>query len=559
MISNRLSIFWVLFSAFLVHSSCTDQVQQDGEKPHSGSPKLVVGIIVDQMRYDYLYRFQNRYRDHGLKRMLHEGISMENHHFSYMPTYTGPGHASIYTGTTPAVHGIIANDFYDKVNQQFMYCVQDDSVDVLGADQDKEKRSPKNLLVNTLGDQMKLHFPGSKVISVSIKDRAAILPGGHMADGAYWFNSEEGKFVTTSYYVDRMPDWMEAFNAKGYPDKYLSTPWNTMYPLETYSHSNPDNSPYERSLKKGADPVFPYDLPSIKEESGYGVLKYTPYGNDLVAEAAMVAIDAENLGADEVPDLLAVSFSSTDYVGHAFGTHSVELEDTYLRFDSTLAVFFSFLDSKVGKGNYLAFLTADHGVAMVPQELIDHGIPVGYYDEEGLEQSVKALLEAKFGGSDLLLSYSNNQFFFDHDLAKSLGLDLHEIMHPVMHHVMQFDGVYSVLSRKDLMHKSFPEKINRQVQKGWNPRRSGDIAVVWQPGWITKSYGQKGTTHGSPWSYDTHVPMLFMGWGIGRGKFADCSHAEDIVPTVSVLLGIEPPIGATGEPILSVYGNEPKK
>ena len=338
----------MLYSTFAIA-----QVQQ---------PKLVVGIVVDQMRFDYINRYWNDYGDDGFKRLISEGYNCINTHFNYIPTYTGPGHASIYTGATPSTHGIISNYWYDRELEEYGYCVSDTDMNTVGADNESGKMSPAKMLTTTLGDELRLFSMNrSKVISIGLKDRSAVLPGGHMANFAFWLDSETGDFVSSSYYGLRLPKWAQKFNKKDLCEAYLSEKWELLLPSKAYDESLNDNSAYEEPFAGQKLPKFPHDLPELLKENGKGLIKATPYGNTLTKDMAIAAIEGEGLGEDIHTDLLAVSFSSPDYVGHQFGTDSKEIQDTYLRLDRDLASFLSYLDDQIGKDNVLVFLTADHG------------------------------------------------------------------------------------------------------------------------------------------------------------------------------------------------------
>lgn len=339
-------------------------------------PKLVVGLVVDQMRWDYLYRYYDLYGEGGFKRLLNEGFSCENTQLNYVPTVTAIGHTSIYTGSVPSIHGIAGNDFIFRNTGRQTYCTDDDSVHGVGSDNAAGRMSPRRLLVTTVGDELHLatNFR-SKVISVSLKDRAAILPGGHTADAAYWFDSKTGRWITSSYYMERLPEWVDAFNRTDPARRLLEQDWNTLYPIERYVQSTADDTPYEKPFEKGGKPVFPVPTSKLLKTEGYGIIRNTPYGNTLTLQMARQAIEHEAMGRDEETDMLAVSLSSTDYVGHQFGPNAVETEDTYLRLDKDLADFLDYLDQQVGAGNYTLFLTADHAAAHNTRFLTDHGIP----------------------------------------------------------------------------------------------------------------------------------------------------------------------------------------
>lgn len=354
-------------------------------------PKLVVGIVVDQMRYDYLSKYYDKFSDKGFKKLINKGFNCKNTHYNYAPTYTGPGHASVYTGTTPAFNGIVANDWFVRETGRTTYVTDDPTVETVGSTSEKAgKMSPRNLLSSTIGDEMKLYSNmKSKVISISQKDRAAILPGGHLSNGSYWLDTDTGNFITSTYYKNKLPKWVSDFNARQLPQKYLSKPWKTLLPISQYTESAPDDNPYE-GLYKGEDkPVFPHNLPNMYDKNDYGVIRYTPFGNTLTKDLALAALKGENLGRGNYTDFLAISFSSTDYVGHKMGPQSVEVEDTYLRLDRDLGEIISYLEENYRKDGFLLFLTADHGAAYVPSQLMDLKMNAGYFNYKDFSDELK--------------------------------------------------------------------------------------------------------------------------------------------------------------------------
>ena len=540
----------VLFFILSISLSCHAQT----EKQPNERPKLVVGIVVDQMRQEYLHRFYPHFVDGGFKRFTEQGFEAKNGHYDYIPTYTGPGHASVYTGTSPMVHGVIGNNFYSKELGRMVYCAEDTAVTNLGGTARNGKISPKNLLSSTLPDELKLFSNHrSKVIGISVKDRGAALPAGFLANGAYWYDSENGEMMSSTWYFDALPRWAVDFNNRKLADNYLAQQWNTLLPIESYIESGPDDRPYERNIGAGEKAVFPYDLAKMKEAGGYGVLPNTPFGNSIVIEMAKSAIEAENLGNGEFTDLLAISFSSTDYIGHAFGAYSKEVQDTYVRLDRELAEFFNYLDGKVGAGNYLVFLTADHAVANVPQHMQDLKMPGGYYNTRGISSLINLALINKYAEGDLILNVSNEQVFLNTKLMKEKGIEASEIESYVAASLMELPAITGAYTKTDLGKSLQYAGQAEFVWKGFNMRRSGDVAFVFEPNYIDGGYGKVGTTHGAGWNYDTHVPILFYGWGIKKGSTTDRLSITDIAPTVSTMLNIGLPSGATGQPIKAIF------
>lgn len=515
-------------------------------------PKLVVGIVVDQMRQEYLYRYGAKFGPGGFKRMMNEGFMLTNAHYNYVPTYTGPGHASVYTGTTPAIHGIIGNDWYDKNLKKMVNCVEDPDQKPVGSNGNGDV-SPWRMLTTTITDEMKIASQKrSKVISLSIKDRGAVLPGGHMADAAYWYDGSTGKFITSTYYRLTLPEWMDKFNEKNLADQYLSQTWNTRLPIADYTESGPDDSPYEEIFNGKERPVFPYDLKVLRATNGnFAMLAETPFGNDLLLAAARAALQGERLGKNTATDFLGISFSSPDIIGHSFGPNSIEVEDTYIRLDQNLADLFSILDAEVGRGKYIVFLTADHAVADVPQYLKDNKVPVDYQRRD--TASYNTFLRKNFPGKQVIQNVSNNQVFLNQDLfqgdPKTSGIDLLVAAESVASYIISQKGIAQVFTKGQLRQGSFDEEGPRgMVIRGFHPKRSGDIAYLTEPGWLSSS-STTGTSHGTPYSYDTHVPVLFFGAGVKPGSSSAYHPITDIAPTLSVLLKIKFPNGCTGQPI----------
>jgi predicted AlkP superfamily pyrophosphatase or phosphodiesterase len=512
-------------------------------------PKLVVGIVVDQMRYDYIYRYWNKFGNDGFKRLVNEGFFCRNTNFNYVPTYTGPGHASIYSGTTPAVHGIIANDWYDKTTGKNLYCAGDKNSIGVGTTANEGKRSPVNMLTSTITDELRISSNmKSKVIGVALKDRSSILPAGHIANAAYWYDGSIGGFITSTYYMKELPVWVQEFNKKELAKKYLSQPWNTILPIEMYTESLPDDNKYEFVAKGETKPVFPHNLPELmKANGGLNMIRSTPFGNSLTKDFAIDVMKNENLGKSEATDFLAISFSSPDYIGHAYGPNSVEQEDDYIRLDKDLAELLKFIDEQVGKNNALIFLTADHAAPEVPSYLIDLKIPAGYVAESKILKNLKDHLLKSYGDT-LALSFENQQVFLNHAAIDNKKLDLEKVQNEVAAFLLNAEGVAEVLTATTLNNTSFTEGSRYLMQKGFNAKRSGDVLVNYFPGWVD-GYSKTGTTHGSPYSYDTHVPLIFHGWNIQQGSSAEQVYITDVAATLAMMLNIQFPNGCTGKPI----------
>ncbi len=537
---NRFPMRYLLLICF-VFLSFVVYAQPDGQ------PKLVVGITVDQMRYDYLNRYWNHYGDNGFKRLIRDGFNCRNLHYNYGPTFTGPGHASIFTGTTPRYHGIIANDWYDRQAGRTIYCSEDRGVRSVGQDTPAGQMSPKNMKAPTVTDELKLFTAGrSKIIGISIKDRGATLPAGHAADAAYWMTQ---KWISSTHYMDQLPQWVADFNNNMH--QWIPDEWNTLLPIDQYVESWDDDNEYEYAFRGKERPVFPYNLKELMPENGgMSMIKATPFGNTISFEFAKAAIINESMGSDEVPDFMALSLSSPDYIGHMFGPQAVEVQDNYLRLDRDIADFLQFLDNEIGKGDYLVFLTADHGGAMVPAHLEDLNIPGGNIDGSLINKSAKAFLQQHFGTDSLIMHYSNDQFFLNTERIYRMGQEPEYVAQLLADFVMNFEGVAETYTAWDLKRTTFTDQITGALQQGFNHQRSGDVALIFESGWI--EYGRRGTTHGSLYNYDTHVPALFYGWGVNPGYTDERLEIIDIAPTIATLLQISMPAAATGKPIRKI-------
>jgi predicted AlkP superfamily pyrophosphatase or phosphodiesterase len=513
-------------------------------------PKLVVGIVVDQMKMEYLYRFQNDFSGNGFKRLMKQGFVFQNTHYNYMPTYTAPGHASIYTGTTPATHGIVGNEWFSRKLGKETYCTDDASVQTLGDGTKAEgAMSPKNLLTTTITDEVRLatNFKG-KVIGMSLKDRGAILPAGHFANWAFWY-SKTGSFISSSFYGNALPDWVTQFNNEKHYMGYINKGWDLLKPIATYNESLPDDNPYEGKLYKVDKPVFPYDLKSMFDKNDAGILRATPFGNDLLAEFAKKAIENEQLGKDDITDFLTVSFSSTDYVGHYLGPRSMELQDTYLRLDETIADFLAYLDKTVGKGNYLLFLTADHAGAENAKFLNDNKYNVINVDYKEFTKELKKFSTDTFG-DDLILDYSNFNIFFDKAKIKTKNLDLAKVKESFKDYLMALDRIKRVYTEEEILANAGNDYYLNCIAKGYDVTQNGDMIILDKPGYI--EYGSTGTSHGTPYSYDTHVPLIFFGWNIKAGESHDRKVITQIAPTIAQKVKVAFPNGTEAEVLTEV-------
>ena len=537
----KLKFLFSFLSLIIFLGSCKTTVKQPKK------PKLVIGIVIDQMRYDYLTKYSERYGKDGFNKILKDGYSLENAHYNYIPTYTAVGHTSIFTGTTPSEHGIISNNWYDKYLKKSIYCVDDSTYNTIGNNGINGKKSPKRLFTSTVTDQLHLaqNMQG-KTIGISIKDRSAILPAGHTANAAYWYDGENyNTWITSSFYMNELPKWVVDFNKNNKANEYLNTNWETLYDINTYVNSRKDDNIFEGKLVGQKTPTFPKDLKSLRlKNKNYNLIKTVPAGNTFTADFAKAAIIGENLGKSNFTDFLTVSFSSTDYIGHKYGVSAIETEDTYLRLDKDLADFFQFLDKQVGKDNYTLFLTADHAAVHVPAYLQSLKIPAHYLNIKKFREFLLKTTKKYFNSSELIENVSNYQIFLNKKKIESLGLDVNAVAQKLSDEVINFDGIYKSITAKTLQTTQFTTGILNSLQNGYNQKLSGDVLMIPYP--ATLIYNRKGTSHGSGYSYDTHVPVIFYGNGIKKGSSAKRYNITDIAPTLANFLNIEAPNGTNG-------------
>lgn len=534
-------------------------------------PRLIVQITVDQLRGDLPTRYADRLGEDGLKWLLEHGVHYANAHYDHANTETIVGHASLATGAEPRIHGMVANVWLDRSLGRLVYNIEDPTVHLLtaGADVDVateidptqrtakvEGRSPSALLVSTFGDELAIRTAGrAKIFGVSVKDRGAVSMAGHTGT-AYWFSKATGEFVTSSYYMDRYPDWVTAWNAAGHPQRYADTEWTLLHDQATYQYGDADDKPWETALP-GWGRVFPHPYGSADGKLYTTLLTLSPAGDELTLDFALELMDREDLGADDVPDYLAVSFSSTDYVGHVFGPSSLEAEDNILRLDRTLARLLAALDERVGLENTVIVLSADHGGPEAPGALTELGLNADYVDPSSWDRAPAiAALEQRFGfGEDLIDQYFHPYLYLNRELIATKGLDQAEVERAVAEVLTDFDGVALAVSSNALRTGNLPDTpILRSVLNNFNPKRSGDIYVVFEPHRFINDFDGLivACTHGSPWTYDTFVPVIVVVPGVPPRIVYRRVSPLDIAPTLAALVGAKAPSGAEGDPLLEV-------
>jgi predicted AlkP superfamily pyrophosphatase or phosphodiesterase len=487
-------------------------------------PKLVLAIVIDQFRYDYLLRFRSDYHS-GFARLLEKGAVFTDAHYLHAATVTAVGHATFLTGATPSISGIIANEWYDRESGQTVTSVSDPATKLVGGNTDRAGSSPRRLLVSTVGDELKIQRGESRVIGISIKDRSAILPAGHMADGAYWYDDHANAWVTSSYYRGELPDWAKKLNQEQPAARYAGAKW----------------LPFDA---KG-DSAKPFC--SMTKDTGVrfcGSIEATPWGNEMIEEFAERALEGENLGHHASTDVLAVSFSSNDYVGHAVGPDDPAVRDISIRTDRLLGKLFDAIDGRIGAGNTLVILTADHGVAPVPEVNQARKMPGGRLNGGELTAKITDALTKRFGPGKWLLASSGGMLYFNQDLIRAQKLDPAEVELVAAEAGLEQHHITRVYTRSQLVDGAVQhDEISRAFSVGFLGQRSGDLFVLQEPYYLFEA---TGTSHGTPYDYDNHVPVIFLGPGIKPGKYSTRIAVNDIAPTLAEILNVEQPSGSIG-------------
>lgn len=514
-------------------------------------PKLVVGVVIDQMRWDYLYRYYDRYSNDGFKKLVNDGYACQNTMIDFIPSATGPGHTSIYTGSIPAIHGIVSNEWIDRATGKSWYCVEDANVTPVGGSSKAGKMSPRNMYTTTVTDELRLATNmKSKVFGVGIKDRGSILPAGHNPNGAFWFDDSTGHFITSSYYMQALPEWLNVFNGQNLADKYTNEVWEPLYDISTYQNSLVDNNPYEGNLPGEKQPVFPHKMNGSKTK-GYKALRYLPGGNSITLDLAKACIKGEELGNDDNTDFLCVTLSTTDYAGHNYAPNAIEMEDMYLRLDKDMAGFIAYLDKTVGKGKYTLFITADHGAAHNANFLKELKIPAGTETEKTVEDALSKYLLSVYNVPRLIKAIGSYQVHLNEKAISNNNINKDSLKLRIKSWLLKQEGIANVVDIENLQAEVLPEPIQRMVVNSVFLKRNGSLLVIPAPGWYS-GYGQTGTTHGSWNPYDTHIPLVWYGWGINQGVSYKRVNMTDIAATLSALLHIQMPNGCVGNVIEEV-------
>ncbi len=522
-------------------------------------PRLVVGIVIEQFRYDYIDKYWDKYSEGGLRRLIYEGTFCKNASYDYFFTQSAPAHATLATGTDPRFHGIISDNWFFPLREEVIYCTGDSDVDPVGGSFERGLHSPVNLLPSTFGDELKLSNNGrSKVFSVGMKEHTAILSGGHSANAAFWFDDKTGSWMSSTHYLDSLPVWVTEFNGMMLPDIYLAGCWEPLLQLSEYADCLPDTNNYEKGIRGRS--VFPYDLKKMtrsalpgvsKKEKDYSILREVPSGNTFTTDFAVRLIEEEDMGIDEITDFLSVSYSVTDYIGHNFGPSSVEMADAILRLDLELEHLINYLTDRVGKKNVLIYFTSAHGVAEVPEVLSDKKIPSGYFKQNQALTLLKSYLNVIYGQGNWVKGYHEKQIYFNHMLIEDARIDLNEIQNRAARFMTQFTGVSSAIAASVIENNDFTRGHYRKIRNSYDPSRSGDIFLNLKPGWVEN--GIWVTNHNSVYEYDSHVPLIWFGWTVNRSSVTRKVNMNEVAATLSALCKVQVPNACTGEPMTELF------
>jgi len=544
------------FATIILFISVIVKLSGQGAYLPPDKPRLVIGIIVEQLKYDQLERFRDRLGENGIKKLINEGTYFKNASFEYMLTQSAPGYATIATGTEPSFHGITSDNWYLSLRNELIYCTKDIEVNPVGGSFEAGLNSPVNLQSSTFSDELEIATnKKAKVFGVGMKENSAIFSAGHAADGAYWFDNSTGTWMSSTYYIDTLPVWVNDFNAMKFPDSYLNDTWSLLKPSVDYADCLPDSNNFEAGFN-GIN-YFPYDLKKLRSKgmfnarNDYSLLRETPFANSLTTSFAIRLIENEKLGKDDVTDYLSICYSATDNIGHRFGPSSVEMGDAVLRLDDDIKNLLTFLNDSIGKKNVLIYFTAAHGISEIPAVLEKNKIPAGYFKQNQALQLLRSYLNAVYGEGDWVKGYSERQIYLNRTLIEDARLPLEEVQKKVARFLVQFTGVaaaypYSAFEANDFVNGNLKRIINN-----FNPQRSGDVIVTLNPGWVEKE-GDFVTDHNSPYEYDSHVPLIWYGWTINRATVNRKVNMTDIAATLSSLCKVPYPNACSGEPLFEL-------
>jgi predicted AlkP superfamily pyrophosphatase or phosphodiesterase len=520
-------------------------------------PKLVIGIVVEELNFDQLEKFHDRLGENGIKKLINEGTYFKNASYEYLLTQSAPGHATIATGAEPSFHGITSDDWYIPLKNDLINCTKDITVNSIGGSFESGLHSPANLLVSTFSDELEMASNRkAKVFGVGMRESSAIFSAGHAANAAYWFDNTTGTWMSSSYYISSLPDWVNDFNAMKFSDNYLNSSWTLFRPVKNYTDCLPDSNSFELGFNNIN--YFPYDLKKIRSKSefsfrnDYSLLRETPFSNSLTADFAIRLMKNEHLGKDDVTDYLSICFSATDYIAHRFGPSSVEMGDAILRLDDDIRNLLTFLNDSIGKKNVLIYFTAAHGISEIPAVLEKNRIPSGYFQQNQALQLLRSYLNAVYGEGNWIKGYSERQVFLNRTLIEDARLSLDDVQKKVARFLVQFTGVEAAYPYSAFEANDFGNGNLKKIINNFSPQRSGDVIVILNPGWVEKQ-SDYVTNHNSPYEYDSHVPLIWYGWTVNRATVTRKVNMTDIAATLSTLCKIPYPNACTGEPMFELF------
>ena len=520
-------------------------------------PKLVIGIIVEQLRYDQLEKYRNRLGENGIRRLLNEGTYFQNASFQYMLTQSAPGHATIATGAEPSHHGITSDNWYLPLKNELIYCTKDLSVNPVGGSYESGLHSPVNLQASTFADELKMATNRkAKIYSVGLKENSVILSSGHASDGAFWYDNTTGTWMSSTYFMDSLPSWVNDFNALKLQEKFLNTPWTLLKSFQDYSDCMPDSNQYEAGFNGTS--YFPYDLEKLssggrgRANRDFSLLRETPFGNTLTTSFAKRLIEKEMLGQDDVTDFISICYASTDYIGHRFGPSSYEMADAIFRLDKDVEELMNYLNEALGKRNILVYFTSSHGISEIPGVLESNRIPSGYFKQTQALQLLRSYLNAVYGEGDWVKGYSEKQVFLNRTLIEDARKPLEEVQKKVARFLVQFSGVSAAYPYTAFEANDFGNGNLKRINNNFSPQRSGDVIVTLNSGWVEKE-GDYVTNHNSPYDYDSHVPLVWYGWIVNRTNVTRKVNMTDVAATLSALCKVPYPNACTGEPMFELF------
>jgi predicted AlkP superfamily pyrophosphatase or phosphodiesterase len=554
--NNQSLIFKRLASVVMLIYVFLDLSGQGAYLPPD-KPRLVIGIVVEQLKYDQLEKFRDRFGENGIKRLINEGSYFKNASFEYMLTQSAPGHATISTGTEPSFHGITSDEWYVPLKNELIYCTKDNDVNPVGGSFEFGLHSPANLQASTFSDELKMSTNGAaKVFGVGLKESSAILSAGHAADAAYWFDNTTGTWMSSTYYIKSLPGWVTDFNAMKFSDSYLNGTWSLSRPVSSYGDCLPDSNIFEAGFN--GKNYFPYDLKKIRSKStsgfksDYSLLRETPFGNSLTTSFAIRLIQNEKLGKDDITDYIAICYSATDYIGHRFGPSSVEMGDAILRLDDEISSLLKFVNDSIGKKNVLIYFTSAHGISEIPNVLEKSRIPAGYFKQYQALQLLRSYLNAVYGEGNWVKGYSDRQVFLNRTLIEDARLSLDDVQKKVARFLVQFTGVAAAYPYSAFEANDFGNGNLKRIINNFSPQRSGDVIVTLNPGWV-EIEGEYVTNYNSPYEYDSHVPLIWYGWTVNRSVITREVNMTDVAATLSSLCKVPYPNACTGNLLFELF------